>query len=118
MKRGIEEIPRVKYEQDERRPADHVQRVCPSPDNRSKNDQSEHQRRANNRHVRADGEHVSPNEAHRDNKLQDSPPGHPSNKHKNQPRYETDVQAGDYQNVKSASGPKSFGDGMGDVVSI
>ena len=85
---------------------------------RSKNNQREHQRRAHNRHVRADSDHVSPNEANSDNKLQESPPGHPSNKHKNQPRYETDVQTGYYQDVKSAAGPKPLGDGMRDVVSI
>ena len=106
------------YEQDERRAADYVQRVRPSPDNRSKNNQSEHQRRAHNRHVCADSDHVGPDEANSDNKLQESPPGHPSDKHKHQPRYETDVQTGDYQDVKSAAGPKSLGGGMRDVVSI
>ena len=68
--------------------------------------------------MRADGDHVSPNEAHSDDELQGSPLGHSSHKHKNQPCYETDVQTGYYQDVKSAAGSKSLPDGMRDVVSI
>ena len=68
--------------------------------------------------MRADSDHISPNEAHCHDELQKSLLGHPSDKHENQPRYETDVQTGYYQDVKSAAGPKPLGDGMRDVVSI